>query len=78
MITRKLDITDVTYSLDDDARVHEARFFGKTNAHQFMKNLMDKHPDNVIRVRAYTQYEKVYQIEENEFIKIAKEIEKNE
>ena len=76
MITRKLNITDVLYSLDTEEKVREERFFGKTNAHQFMKQLMDKHPDTVVRVHSYSQYEKVYQIEEEEFIKhaIEKEI----
>ena len=74
MITRKLKITDVSYRLDEEKTVRTARYFGKTNSHQFMRELMKEHPDQVVGVIGYVQYEKVYQIEEEEFIKHSKEI----
>lgn len=79
MITRKLLITTVWYRLNTDpagAPDREVRFFGKTSGHQFMKALMERHPDHVVMIDHYKQEPKVYQIEEEEFIQIAKEIEK--
>lgn len=77
MITRKLIITDVTYDLEDE-KVREARFFGKTNTHQFMRQLMEQHAGSIVRIISYDQYEKTYQIEEEVFIKNATEIKENE
>lgn len=74
MITRKLTITDVSYSLGEEKTVRQARFYGRTKGKRFMQYLMKEHPDKVVRVIGYHQYEKVYQIEEDEFIKHSKEI----
>ena len=79
MITRKLLITTVWYRLNTDPAdtpVRVTRFYGKTSGHQFMKALMEQHPGTVVMIDRYTQESKVYQIEEEEFIQIAKEIEK--
>lgn len=76
MITRKLDITDVLYSLDDETAVHSKRFFGKTSSHQFMKELMKENPERIVKVHSYTKESRVFQIEEEKFMQIAKEIEK--
>ncbi len=75
---KRLLITEVNYRLEsdpDDAPDRNARFFGRTSSHQFMRLLMEQHPGQVVRITGYTQANKVYQIDEEEFIKIAKEIE---
>ena len=78
MITRKLTITTVTYSFNDETRKHTTRFYGRTNGKNFMQILMDQNPGDVIKVHHYEQDHKVYQIEEDEFIKHAKEYIEND
>lgn len=78
VITRKLFITTVNFSFNDETRTLTRRFYGKTNGKNFMQLLMDANPEDVIKVHHYEQEQKVYQIEEDEFIKHAKELIEND
>lgn len=72
MIKKKLRITTVTYKVNGEER--KQVFYGATNRHQYLRNLIRDYAGQDFEVLDTHYEEKNYIIDEEKFISVATEV----
>ena len=72
MIKKRLHITEIKYKVGDNQ--FSEKFFGVTNGRTALAQVQERYKGQEVKVMAFGQYTKDYEIDENDLIKHGKEL----